>query len=525
MKFPTVNFLLCAVFLPLCVNSHAEKNKNLSEQPTLPQLRRTYENGTEACDLCVMFGGTLLEDVYPNYDFDYLPQGLNCAELSELFHNEISDKSDQACYVNVTEFHYDCCWFPVSTVQCEQKIQSMVTGDDSEYSSNVEPLPVNETKLNVYVSYGYFGLTDINTMEGTAEVYISVSMSWRDERLAWEPKDHGGCFRTIFRASNDPELTDIWVPSFDLYNRASSLQDMPSADATATSKGDVIWTRFGALKALCWFKGLERFPYDELVCDFEFRSTNFYYERVQYVLENFAFSEQQIGERKYQEFSLIYDRTTATVDNLGFVFKRSSRYYTSKIVIPTILFTILSFGVFLLDQRVGERLGFGVSMLLVIVAQAILTSDMLPVTKERLWINTLTQGSQYFSIAAVMESVFVAYLHFAKVDKFENNENESTADDFVENNGERVSFLDESNGQPNSIDDENVNNVSLSEQAKDPRNDRGDEDSSPTEEMSFVSKVKNFRWTARSIRKLDRVCLVVFPIAYIIFITAMFATL
>jgi len=75
-------------------------------------------------------------------------------------------------------------------------------------------------------------------------------------------------------------------------------------------------------------------------------------------------------------------------------------------------FTILAFGVFFLDLRVGERLTYGLTVMLVIIAQDISTSSLLPITDKRLWINTFVNGSFYWVLIANLESIFVAWLYF-----------------------------------------------------------------------------------------------------------------
>mmetsp|Transcript_13087 Transcript_13087/g.17532 ORF Transcript_13087/g.17532 Transcript_13087/m.17532 type:complete len:496 (-) Transcript_13087:415-1902(-) len=464
---------------------------------------------TDTCDLCIMFGGTLKEDTYPEYDHipeEMLPKNLTCAELADIFSSAFPDGSDKMCYDAVIEFHYECCEFETSTSQCEQAVHSSLLGDDSDYSVDVVPLPLNGKQFNVGVGMEYFALTSIDIVAGTAEIFMSIQMTWNDERLRWDPNEFGGCFNTLFRASLDLELTNIWVPPFDLVNRETSLQDLPEAYGTVTSVGDVVWNRFGSVKALCFFDGLEKFPYDELTCSFTFTSTSAY-PRINYnLLGNLTFfGTSGHEERKYQEFAVVPEKSSIELEegNLiraTFVFKRATRYYNLKIVIPTIFFTILTFGTFLLDQRVGERLGFGVSVLLVIVAQAILTSDILPVTEERLWINVLTQGSQYFSILAVAESLLVAYLHYIKVEPAEGMEGSSS---HKRNDEERESFLENKKEE-----------APREEEELDSTNDK----------ESLSSRIKNFHWTAEKILVLDSWCLILFPSTYSIFLIVLFAS-
>ena len=74
-------------------------------------------------------------------------------------------------------------------------------------------------------------------------------------------------------------------------------------------------------------------------------------------------------------------------------------------------------GTYLLDLRVGERLGYGMSLALVVVAQSITTVGMIPVSNERLWLDKFIGWSFYWVIVGLVESVLVGYLYFLREDK------------------------------------------------------------------------------------------------------------
>jgi len=185
-----------------------------------------------------------------------------------------------------------------------------------------------------------------------------------------------------------------------------------------------------------------------------------------------------------------------------------------------------------------------VSILLVIVAQAILTSDTLPVTRERLWINVLTQGSQYFSILVVVESVFVAYLRYGKTEGSDEKETKtknrnSSSIETEENIEESESFLDNQNDNSNSVSGKNkwgpdssndkegslLSNKTAPQQITGTTEKSGDRDSYNDKEVSLLSKVKQIQWTAKKIRSLDRWCFVLFLCSYLLFIIVLFAVL
>ena len=67
-------------------------------------------------------------------------------------------------------------------------------------------------------------------------------------------------------------------------------------------------------------------------------------------------------------------------------------------------------------MRVGERLGFGMALALVIVAAQIVTFDLVPVSNRKLWINKLVAWSFYWVFAVLIQSVGVGFIYFLRED-------------------------------------------------------------------------------------------------------------
>lgn len=65
-------------------------------------------------------------------------------------------------------------------------------------------------------------------------------------------------------------------------------------------------------------------------------------------------------------------------------FSRSTDYYTFKLVLPSVALTMLSFITFYMSPDTGERLGFGITMILAMLASDITASSMMPVISSML---------------------------------------------------------------------------------------------------------------------------------------------
>jgi hypothetical protein len=100
-----------------------------------------------------------------------------------------------------------------------------------------------------------------------------------------------------------------------------------------------------------------------------------------------------------------------------FVVTRARNFYLVKIVVPNIMLTYLSFGIFLLDVRCGERLGYGITLLLAMFAVDITASALLPISDAWLWINVLIGVSTIFAVMALAESILVLWLYYKHKDE------------------------------------------------------------------------------------------------------------
>jgi len=99
------------------------------------------------------------------------------------------------------------------------------------------------------------------------------------------------------------------------------------------------------------------------------------------------------------------------------VLSRSSQYYTISIEVPSIVLTLLSFGVFWLDcSQCGERLGFGITILLAVMVNTIVVQEVLPVCGETLWIEMFLLLNLVFTVVALFESLVVVHVAFSKLD-------------------------------------------------------------------------------------------------------------
>lgn len=92
--------------------------------------------------------------------------------------------------------------------------------------------------------------------------------------------------------------------------------------------------------------------------------------------------------------------------------KRAQAYYTSVVIMPLTILSFASFVPFWLDPECGERMGFGITLILAMISTQFLLAAYLPICAEELWISRFVEFLYYMSILAIGESAVVIFFHY-----------------------------------------------------------------------------------------------------------------
>ena len=405
------------------------------------------------CPTCRDFGVITKNDVYP---FQVSMPNSTCQDIEYMF----SLPEYKAECLNYTEIYFDrCCDFShqkLPVYSCVNNIQNKLFTDSNNLLSPPYITVGKPIDLNVLLSYQ--SVEEINVKTNSASIYIYLTLSWNDPRLAWNITEDLCSPAMTVRASINAEQSQIWVPEFDLLNRKRGVQEWPEVNAKVSFDGTVTWQRTGLLTSVCSFRGLMQMPFDTLGCQFIFGR---YSEEHLFQIAHPEIEILTVGQT-YKEFEFASKLVSFTMSQLrsyhstcdylmrnripffpscpfllktrvsyhpprivegfelaeksilvyDFYFQRSYDFYVFKMLVPSILFTYISFGLFFLDVRLGERLGFGLSILLVSVAQDIITNEYIPISQERLWLVLFIQCSTYWIFLAIFETIFCAWVYY-----------------------------------------------------------------------------------------------------------------
>ncbi len=314
------------------------------------------------------------------------------------------------------------------------------------YNSKVPPTSMRDMKngegllakgTDVQVQLKIFKVESLDQSAGHLKLKVWFRMYWSDLRLSWDPADFNGIEETQLN-----DKGDVWLPDVQPYN---SLEQISSTfDNTLVRlkhTGELMWSRPGLLALMCKFSGMVDFPFDTLSCLTEFGGWTMG-GTIQGVMhkgipgtpgfcpqpgDDHTTTEATQGS-SYQEFSI--DRvecTNATYDygEIGsadpwpvvryrFRLKRASAYYIPGYVVLPVMLTASSFLVFWMDPGVGERLGFGITLVLTVFFIQIGTADMLPICGEYTWIHIFNLVQLIYTTLALIETTVVLGLFFTK---------------------------------------------------------------------------------------------------------------
>eukprot|EP00438_Fugacium_kawagutii_P007260 Skav221919 [mRNA] locus=scaffold5163:65683:67398:- [translate_table: standard] len=283
------------------------------------------------------------------------------------------------------------------------------------------------------MSIRFFKVEEIDASRGQMRLKVWVRLRWVDQRLSWNPEDYDNVTQAVFYGGGmtDKENSEIWVPDLTLYNANMGVQT--SLDKTlpiAAPDGSMLWSRPGILDTLCKFSGLVAFPFDTLKCAMEWGGWSYSdgFQGISLEGDGYEFLDIEASAgSSYQEYVIqsvsaeakttVYPSTQEepwTLVKYTVALERADFYYSMLIIMPTVLVTYLSFGAFFLSHQVGERLAFGITLLLVVEVMRTGVASYVPICGELLWVDLFMMLNTVFCYLSLLETMVVLTLAFTQ---------------------------------------------------------------------------------------------------------------
>ncbi|XP_058678964.1 acetylcholine receptor subunit beta [Ammospiza caudacuta] len=259
------------------------------------------------------------------------------------------------------------------------------------------------------------GLDEKNE-EMTTKVYLNLS--WRDPRLSWDPRDHGGAAALRLPADN------IWLPDVGLDNNNDGEFGVSlGVRAIVSPDGAVSWRPPALFRSRCPIR-VSHFPFDWQNCSLNFRSGS--YGPAELRLRpggpGGPWGAQVALPPDFQEngqWTLVH-RSGGTWGPPGspvgvsfhLVLQRKPLFYLATVLVPCVLITLLAVGVFHLPPDAGEKMSLSLFALLTLTVFLLLLADKVPATSLQVpLIGRYLTGTLVLLTLVVALSVGVLNLH------------------------------------------------------------------------------------------------------------------
>ncbi|XP_068855054.1 acetylcholine receptor subunit beta [Aphelocoma coerulescens] len=255
------------------------------------------------------------------------------------------------------------------------------------------------------------GLDEKNE-ELTTKVYLNLS--WRDPRLSWDPREHGGIAALRVPAEN------IWLPDVGLDNNNDGEFGVSlGVRAIVTPDGSVTWRPPALFRSRCPIR-VSHFPFDWQNCSLEFRSGS--YGPTELRLRpggpGGPWGAQVQLPPDFQEngqWSLVHrSGGPGGPGGVSFhlVLRRKPLFYLATVLVPCVLITLLAVGVFHLPPDAGEKMSLSLFALLTLTVFLLLLADKVPATSLQVpLIGRYLTGTLVLLALVVALSVGVLNLH------------------------------------------------------------------------------------------------------------------
>lgn len=221
------------------------------------------------------------------------------------------------------------------------------------YDNSMPPKPFNGSK---YISINpSFIVKSFKFLSEKQEfsVYTWTHLTWRDERLKWDPKEYDGIEETVKKSY------DLWLPGIKLNNSISDLYDQSNnrfTNCRINSNSIVECVSLITFRVKC-ATDLNDWPFDTQVCSLEFQTWVAQANIVRFDVVGYCvlFIGSEYGtEWDIMDYKQEENQTHRSL-KLYFTLMRHAGGLVAIVIYPSILISLLTLSTIFLDVRRENR--------------------------------------------------------------------------------------------------------------------------------------------------------------------------
>ncbi|KAK3788232.1 hypothetical protein RRG08_029028 [Elysia crispata] len=291
------------------------------------------------------------------------------------------------------------------------------------YNPTQRPLRDQDDVLDVYAFFEVVSIVEINDVVQSFKCNGFLGLVWRDEMLQWNSTDYGGVSHIT------PKVTSVFRPLMVLLNTLGDrdLFEDDNAPLTVFSDGQVEWVPGNIFPASCKLD-LTKYPFDEQHCEIRMMIMNYDSSELAFVAESIGltfFTENgqwDIINKSLTTPTVSVRSQTMSSVLISFDLKRKPTFLVLSILLPIVFLSLLNLLVFVIPVDSGEKISYGITVLLALTVFMSIMSGMLPSSSESMpLIISYIFILLTISVLTVVDSVIIVRLHHMeeKEEKFQ----------------------------------------------------------------------------------------------------------
>ncbi|XP_078688827.1 neuronal acetylcholine receptor subunit alpha-10-like isoform X3 [Branchiostoma floridae x Branchiostoma belcheri] len=282
--------------------------------------------------------------------------------------------------------------------------------ETSGYNSNVRPVRDYRRPINVTLDLALAHIIDLDEKDQILTVDIWLRMKWTDEFLTWNVSEYGGIESVTTRAER------IWRPDLFLYHNVNHEFDGWLDEVVViTSDGLVDWKAPAVAMSACPVD-VSDFPFDKQRCKLQFGSWNHDGRYIDYFSKNnmgdlasfIRNAEWEVPELVAKRSNPLYNGVPYPDVTFTIHMTRRSTFYVINMFLPCVLLAFVVGATFYLPPDCGEKISFGVAVLLslavfqLLVAEAVPRSENIPAIGRFIFVSLALMALSLLSTAFVI---------------------------------------------------------------------------------------------------------------------------
>ncbi|KAH9488470.1 Acetylcholine receptor subunit alpha [Bulinus truncatus] len=253
--------------------------------------------------------------------------------------------------------------------------------ENGDYHPAVRPLKNQSRIMPVYVDFELVSIVGIDDVAQSFTANGFLLFGWIDEMLQWDPSVYDG------QTTIHPVPEKIWRPRVVLMNTLGD-RDLFKDDVAPVFigyTGEVGWAPGSLFPVSCELQ-LADYPFDEQTCTISLAAMTFKSDELIFVAASpnvkFDFfvrnGEWDLKDSKVNVTTLYTATWSGSTLQLMFVLQRQPAFILLNIVLPVVFLSFLNIMVFVIPADSGEKISYGITVLLALSVFLSIVSSMLP---------------------------------------------------------------------------------------------------------------------------------------------------